>query len=196
MHKALHRYMQRRHFHDGQRYDRQVGRVFRGMHQRVAEDVADAAPTGGLVLDAGCGTGRLAVQIAQRRPDLRVHGVDLEPGMLDAALHRAEQEHLTDRVRFTAADLADLPLPDQSVDLIVSTASMHHWIDVSAVVASLGRVTRSHGRIWIYDIRWVPGRGVRTAAAGLGRPVNRTLVRTGRLPIAIFQRLSVDPPTP
>jgi hypothetical protein len=55
-------------------------------------------PKGGVVLGAGCGTGRLAVQIADGRPDVRIHGVE-----------------------FTVADLANLPLPDRSVDLVVST---------------------------------------------------------------------------
>jgi ubiquinone/menaquinone biosynthesis C-methylase UbiE len=113
--------------------------------------------------------------------------------MLDVATQRAEREHIADRVEFTVADLADLPLADDSVDMIVSTASMHHWTDVPAVVASLGRVLRPEGRIWIYDIRLVPGDGVRAGAARLGRRLDRTVVRTGRFPIALFQRLAVEP---
>ena len=137
------------HFAHGEAYDRHAGTVFRGMYRRVAEDVAAAAPSGGAVLDAGCGSGRLAVEIAGRRPDLRVHGVDLERGMVEVATRHAERENVSDRVEFTVADLADLPLPDDSVDLIVSTASMHHWADVRVVIASLGRVLRPDGRMWI-----------------------------------------------
>jgi len=149
MNEALHQVIQRVHFAHGQAYDRHAGTVFRGMYRRVAEDVAAAAPSGGAVLDAGCGSGRLAVEIAGRRPDLRVHGVDLERGMVEVATRHAERENVSDRVEFTVADLADLPLPDDSVDLIVSTASLHHWADVRAVIASLGRVLRPDGRMWI-----------------------------------------------
>lgn len=92
---------------------------------------------------------------------------------------------------FTAADLAALPLPDDSVDLVVSTASLHHWTDVAGVVIELDRVLRPDGRLWIYDVRIVPGCGVRAAGAAVGRRVERTLVRTGRLPVALVQRLSV-----
>jgi SAM-dependent methyltransferase len=129
------------HFAHAEAYDRRAGKVFRGVY-RVAEDVAMAAPTGGAVLDAGCGSGRLAFEIAKRRPDLRVHGIDLERGIVEVATRHAEQAKVADRVEFTVADLADLPLPDDSVDLIVSTASLHHWTDVSAVIASLNRVLR------------------------------------------------------
>jgi ubiquinone/menaquinone biosynthesis C-methylase UbiE len=158
----------------------------------VAEDVAGAAPTGGLVLDAGCGSGRLAIEIAWRRRDLHVHGVDLEPGMVEVATERAKRERLTARVEFTVADLADLPLADDSVDLIVSTASLHHWSDVGAVIASLDRVLRPDGRMWIYDFRWVPAGRVQRVSAELGLRVDRALVRTGWFPAALFQRLVVE----
>jgi ubiquinone/menaquinone biosynthesis C-methylase UbiE len=185
--------IQRAHFSHGQSYDNHTVRMFRGIHRRVADDVAATAPTGATILDAGCGSGRLAVEIARRRPDLQVHGFDLEPGMVSVAAQRAERENLADRIRFSASDLASLPLPAGSVDMIVSTASLHHWADVDAVITSLGRVLRPDGRMWIYDFRPVPTGRVRSAARGLGRGVNRTLVRTGRFPAALFQRLAVDP---
>jgi ubiquinone/menaquinone biosynthesis C-methylase UbiE len=92
---------------------------------------------------------------------------------------------------FTVADLADLPLPDDSVDLIVSTASLHHWTDAGAVIASLSRVLRPGGQMLIYDFRPVPAGRVYSAAQNLGSRVDRTLVRTGRFPAALFQRLAV-----
>lgn len=192
MRKALLAFIQRAHFSHGHSYDRHTVKLFRGIHRRVADDVAAAAPHGATVLDAGCGSGRLAVEIARRRPDLQVLGVDLEAGMIGVAAAHAEQENLTGRVRFTVADLASLQLPVGSVDMIVSTASLHHWADVGAVIASLGRVLRPDGRMWIYDMRPVPIRRVREAAWDLSRQMNRTLVRTGRLP-ALFQRLAIDP---
>jgi ubiquinone/menaquinone biosynthesis C-methylase UbiE len=191
MRKAFLALIQRAHFSHGESYDRYTARLFGGIHRGVAEDVAAIAPAGGTVLDAGCGSGRLAVLIARRRPDLQVRGVDLEPGMVEVAARRAERESLGSRVHFTAADLADLPLPDDSVDLIVSTASLHHWADAGAVVASLGRVLRPGGQLWIYDFRVVPAGRVRYAAQDLGSRMDRTLVRTGRFPVALFQRLAV-----
>jgi ubiquinone/menaquinone biosynthesis C-methylase UbiE len=107
----------------------------------------------------------------------------------------AESAHLDDRVEpyaaprveFTVADLVDLPLADGSVDLIVSTASLHHWTDAGAVIASLARVLRPDGRMWIYDLRPVPAGSVRAASSDLGRRVDRSLVRTGWFPAALFQ---------
>jgi len=193
MRQALLALIQRAHFSHGDTYDRYTARLFGGIHASVVTDVAAAAPQGGTVLDAGCGSGRLAVLIARRRPDLQVRGIDLEGGMIEVAARRAEQENLADRVQFTVADLADVPLPDDSVDLIVSTASMHHWADVAAVIASLDRILRPGGSIWIYDFRLVPPGRVRSASRDVGSRVDRTLVRTGRFPAALFQRLAVHP---
>lgn len=193
MKSVLNKLIHRHHFADAETYDRRAGTLFRGVYRRVAEDAAAAAPTGGAVLDAGCGSGRLAIEIARRRPDLRVHGIDLERGMVEVATRHAEQENLTDRIEFTVADLADLPLPDNSIDMIVSTASLHHWTDVAGVIASLDRVLQPEGRIWIYDLRWVSARNVRAASAGVGRRVDRALVRTGRFPAAFIQRLAIGP---
>jgi ubiquinone/menaquinone biosynthesis C-methylase UbiE len=111
--------------------------------------------------------------------------------MVDVATRRAERENMCDRVEFTVADLANVPLPDDSVDLVVSTASLHHWTDVGGTIASLGRLLRTEGQMWIYDIRWVPGGGVRSASSRLGRGVDRTVVRTGRFPVALFQCFEV-----
>ena len=56
------------------------------------------------VLDGGCGTGRVAIELARR--GLEVVGVDADPGMLSAARAKAPE------LEWVLADLADLELPD------------------------------------------------------------------------------------
>jgi ubiquinone/menaquinone biosynthesis C-methylase UbiE len=60
-----------------------------------------------------------------------------------------------DRVRFDVADVADLPHESGSVDLVVSSLSLHHWEDRASGLREIARVLRPGGRAWIYDIRWV-----------------------------------------
>jgi SAM-dependent methyltransferase len=55
------------------------------------------------VLDAGCGTGRVAIELARR--GLEVVGVDADPGMLSAARAKAPE------VEWIVADLSDFTLP-------------------------------------------------------------------------------------
>ena len=60
------------------------------------------------VLDAGCGTGRVAIELARRGLD--VVGVDADPGMLSAARAKAPE------LDWVLADLTALDLPERRVD--------------------------------------------------------------------------------
>ncbi len=157
--------------HHGARYDRATHLVFGRLHARARDDAIRAAPPGGTVLDVGAGPGRVAVALAARRPDLTVHAVDISPDMVSVARQRAAQEAVTDRTHIVAGDVAHLPLPDESIDLIVSTVSFHHWQDVLGAARELRRVVRSTGRIWIYDARIAPWRRL---SAAVGAPIQRT----------------------
>ncbi len=50
-------------------------------------------------------------------------------------------------------DVAALPFPDGSFDLVVSTFSMHHWSDPAAGLGEIARVLRPAGRALIWDLR-------------------------------------------
>jgi ubiquinone/menaquinone biosynthesis C-methylase UbiE len=56
-------------------------------------------------------------------------------------------------VTFRVADVRALPYPDGSIDLVVSSLSLHHWTDVPAGLAEIQRVLRPEGRACIYDVR-------------------------------------------
>src|ERR1051326_1516031 len=81
-----------------------------------------------VVLDAGCGSGRVSAQLMQQLPNGRLIGVDNSPAMLTEA--RATLATYGDRVSFIQANLLELDqsLAPDSVDAIFSTATFH-WID-------------------------------------------------------------------
>lgn len=182
-------------FEHGRLYDAVAGRLAAGLYRRVVDDVVLAEPRpGAVLLDAGCGPGRLAVDLARARPDATVHGVDLAAGAIEVAVARAARAGLADRVRFLHADLAELPFPDATFDLVVSTISYHHWANVAPVVAELARVLRPDGRLWVYDARAMPATPFRDAARAAmpDRAHGRAVVRTGWFPVPVYQRLAVS----
>ena len=68
--------------------DRWARKAARGESIHGEADLVDSLlPPGGSVLDAGCGTGRVAIELARRGHD--VVGVDLDPAMLDLARSKA-----------------------------------------------------------------------------------------------------------
>jgi ubiquinone/menaquinone biosynthesis C-methylase UbiE len=137
-------------------YERVAGRLARPLYRRVAADVAAAElPAGSSVLDVGTGPGLLPVMVARRYPQLSVVGIDLSAEMVARATSTVEKELPgdADRVRFEVADVSALPFADQSVDLVVSSISMHHWDDPVAGLREVVRVLRPGGQAWIYDFR-------------------------------------------
>ncbi len=96
------------------------------------------------VLDAGCGSGRVTEQLAERLPTGRVIALDGSPSMVEAA--RARLARFGDRVDYVVADLGrPLPLPDGSVDAVLSTATFHWVPDHDALFQGLAAATRPGG---------------------------------------------------
>jgi ubiquinone/menaquinone biosynthesis C-methylase UbiE len=175
-------------------YDRLTRRPVGRLHARIVADIAAAelAPSS-RILDAGTGPGRLPQAIATALPHVTVDGVDLAPDMIEYARREATAAGLADRITFTVGDVAHLPYPDMTFDLIVSSLSQHHWVDVEDALRDLHRVLRPGGRLWIYDARFALRRA--TAAARAVFPtasVRREPARRGWLPIRLVARLTAQ----
>ncbi|MAE70358.1 MAG: protein-(glutamine-N5) methyltransferase, release factor-specific [Gemmatimonadetes bacterium] len=89
------------------------------------------------IVDAGCGSGALAIFFGKRWPRAEVLATDRSPRALDCTAENARRQSL-ERVRCLAADLGGLPVPDRSVDLVVSNPPYV----ASAEIATLPRDIR------------------------------------------------------
>jgi SAM-dependent methyltransferase len=103
-------------------------------------------PTGGTVLDAGCGTGRALPFLRQAvGPAGRVVGLDLTPEMLaEAAATQGAGGGLVQ------GDVNWLPLPTSSVDAVFGAGLLPHLSDPARGLAELARVTRPTGRLALF----------------------------------------------
>ena len=137
-------------------YDVMTRLLLGPLYRSIASDVAAVASPEARVLDVGCGSGTLATRLA-RDHGLDVTGVDLDPVMVERATANAFRKDETGRrPSFVVGDVAALPFPDDSFDLVVSTLSMHHWDDPAAGLADIARVLRPGGRALVWDF----GRGM------------------------------------
>ncbi len=94
-----------------------------------------------VVLDAGCGSGRVTAELIERVPRGRVYAVDVAPSM---AAHAASV--LGDRATVLCQDLVALNIPE-AVDAIFSNATFHWIHDHDALFAALFRTLRPRGRL-------------------------------------------------
>ena len=179
-------------------YARVAPAILRPLYGRIASDVADLA--GGQpirVLDVGSGPGDLAVEVARRLPGASLVGVDLAPAMVDWARRNAAAAGLETRIRFELADGARLPLSDASIDLVVSSLSLHHWDQPAVVFAELRRVLRPGGTALVYDpaaLMYSTAELAEMLGDAGWVPVAAEPVRIGRLPLTLFRRIRLDRP--
>ena len=113
--------------------------------------VADLNP-GERVLDLGSGGG-IDVLLSARRvgPTGRAFGLDMTDEMLALAQRNAADAGATN-VEFLKGHIEAIPLPAESVDVVISNCVVNLAADKSAVFAEIARVLRPGGRIGISDI--------------------------------------------
>ena len=98
---------------------------------------------GKLVLDFGCGSGENSLLLARR--GARVVGVDISASLIALARRRLEINGLPGAAAFTVGSAHDLPLPDDSVDVVFGIAILHH-LDLAATSREVHRVLKPGGR--------------------------------------------------
>jgi ubiquinone/menaquinone biosynthesis C-methylase UbiE len=128
-------------------YD-EPGNQLLDLEQPIVREILDSLPPG-VALDAACGTGRHTAYLASLGHE--VIGVDTSPEMLDLAREKVPE------AEFHEADLNDVPLADDSVDLVVCAIALSHVADLGRALAELVRVLRPNGHLVISDSRGLIG---------------------------------------
>jgi SAM-dependent methyltransferase len=160
---------------------------------------AAALAPGRRVLDAGCGTGYGAAILARAGAE-HVVGVDVAAAIVEAA-----RAHESPRVTFVHADIARLPHPDSSFDLVTCFEVIEHVQDPSAVLGELARVLEPGGVLAISSPnadRYPPGNPhhVREFTTGEFQallaetfPDVRLLAQHGWISSAVFEERDLEP---
>jgi SAM-dependent methyltransferase len=111
-----------------------------------------ALSEGEVVLDLGSGGG-IDVILSARRvgPTGKAYGVDMTDEMLDLARRNAAEAGIAN-VEFLKGHIEEVPLPDESVDVVISNCVINLSTDKAAVLAEMFRVLRHGGRIGVSDV--------------------------------------------
>jgi len=115
----------------------------------VAEDVVQyCQPEEGIWVDLGCGSGGLGLALAQRSKSM-ILLVDPNAQALSSALQKAEESGLASWVSAVVACAESIPLPDGSVNLVVSRGSIFFWREPPLGLREVCRILGPGGRAMI-----------------------------------------------
>jgi demethylmenaquinone methyltransferase/2-methoxy-6-polyprenyl-1,4-benzoquinol methylase/phosphoethanolamine N-methyltransferase len=124
----------------------------RGLRHRTA-NLARIQP-GEKILDTGCGTGTLALDVA-RRVGASGSVIGIDPGENQIARARSKARRSDLPIQFQVGVIEHLDFPDQTFDAALSTIMMHHLSDAlkRQGLAEIFRVLKPGGRLVIADFK-------------------------------------------
>jgi SAM-dependent methyltransferase len=168
---------------DGGAYERFLGRWSRllaGLFAAFARP-----PDQGHVLDVGCGTGSLALTLAEHRPAVQVAGIDIASSYIEFARSRPDAA----AIGFAVGDACRLPYADASFAAALAQLSLNFVPDAAQALSEMRRVVRPGGvaaaAVWDFRGGLVFQRLFWDTAAGLdpGAGVARDRLFSGPLTV-------------
>ncbi len=105
------------------------------------------------VLDIGCGSGGIAVGLANEFNAQRVTGIDVEKPVVEAARRRVENAGLSDIIEIKLVSPGPFPFEDESFDIVFSKDSIIHIADKEMLAKQAYRVLRPGG--WFVASDWL-----------------------------------------
>ncbi len=136
-------------------YDR-VSRIsMRFPMESIIKDIKNIIKPGDTILDAGSQSGLLTLMTAGLHPDAEIFGIEE-----DSLLYEVAEENLTlatlsqapGKVEFTCASLTNMPIDDESADVVISYMPLFRISDPVAFLKECKRICKKNGRVYIYDM--------------------------------------------
>ena len=134
------------------RYDRANARISLGLEKGwkrlLVKRVLAQAGSGGDILDVCCGTGDIAIALAESGPGLCVTGLDFSPAMLEVAGKKGED---ISNLQLLQGDAMKLPFADGTFDAACISFGLRNTPDYRRVLREMRRVVRPGGKVYCLD---------------------------------------------
>ncbi len=123
---------------------RQYAAIIREISGRVDNPVS-------ALLDVGCGGGVALKEFAKVYKNARLYGVDYSRDMVDLSRSTNRRECESGRVEIQHASVEDMPLEEDSMDIVTAFDNISFWEDYEAALKEIKRVLRKGGRFFIIN---------------------------------------------
>jgi ubiquinone/menaquinone biosynthesis C-methylase UbiE len=125
--------------------------IFQRHYELVADDILSFRKEGSL-LDIGTGPGWLLLKLHQKAPQMKLVGIDSSPAMVAKACKNMADAALGNIIEIKQGNADNIPFPDDCFNIVVSTASIHHWKQPTIGLNEVYRVLKKKGFALIYDL--------------------------------------------
>lgn len=126
-------------------------RVDRAANARFVDDLLDAGPVDGDVLDIGTGPAWIPIELCRRVDTVRVMAIDNSWQILDQARINVEIEGLIEPIMLDLVDAEELIYDDGRFPLVISHLVIHQFAQPEVALQGAWRVTAPGGRIFFRD---------------------------------------------
>jgi len=123
--------------------------ALRSMETLLGQKIA--LPPGSIVLDAGCGFGRVTTTLASEPFGLNVVGIDLIPERLREASQYTKAHDVSGKVRLINGSYCDLPFSDSSISGVFTMETLVHADPLEAALGEFWRVLKPGGRLVLFE---------------------------------------------
>ncbi len=103
-----------------------------------------------VVADLGCGSGFVTVPLSRKA--MRVYGIDIQKEMLKFLENKIRKLKI-ENIKLLLSKENEIPLANESVDLLVSINALHEFGDKERMVEEIGRVLKPGGKVLIADFK-------------------------------------------
>jgi ubiquinone/menaquinone biosynthesis C-methylase UbiE len=117
----------------------------------VAEDVGKTETAGNL-LDIGCGTARMLIEIAGAHPGMKMTGIDVSREMVGRGKRNVAEAGLSDRIALEHLSAEELAFFGDGVfDTVISSGCLSAWLNPVVTLGEIFRILKKGGRLLLYD---------------------------------------------
>jgi len=140
------------HSETAELYDREITEMYDIYHRYLLDPYLDYVArnaTSSAAIDLGCGTGVIALRLAER--GFHVLGVDHSAEMLEIARCKLAGRTVRGECTFERGDVRHLNVPDGSVDIATCQGVLHHLSEIEPCLREIKRVLRPGGFFYISE---------------------------------------------
>jgi len=133
-------------------YEKVVTKYLEQSYKNIAEKIGQTIKEDSRILEIGCGTGKLLIEILKKMEINAIIGLDISKAMIGISRKNLVKSYMYGFTGLILADAHKIPLRDACIDLIVSTGTLHHIRKPRVLFEECARILRENGEAWIYEL--------------------------------------------